>query len=116
MIIAEEVVSMEKLLTSHQAAMLLNVWPHTLRRWEKAGKIKPLHTPGGHRRYKEAQLIALIGAKTNQKKLPQEELVEDMIAIVTSFSARVYDKNGKGVTKKLVTLIEEEVAAGEDHR
>ncbi|GAB6157136.1 hypothetical protein JCM39194_03360 [Desulfotomaculum varum] len=42
---------MEKLLTSQQAAKLLNVWPHTLRRWEKEGKLKPLHTPGGHRRY-----------------------------------------------------------------
>jgi len=81
---------MEKLLTSHQAARLLNVWPHTLCRWEKAGKIKPLHTPGGHRRYKETQLMALIG----------EDRVEDMIAIVTSFSARIYGKRGGRVAKK----------------
>jgi len=27
---------MEKLLTSRQAARLLNVWPHTLRRWERS--------------------------------------------------------------------------------
>jgi excisionase family DNA binding protein len=52
---------MEKLLTSHQVAKLLNVWPHTLRRWEKEGKLKPIHTPGGHRRYKESQIMALIG-------------------------------------------------------
>nr|WP_073236593.1 helix-turn-helix domain-containing protein [Desulforamulus putei] len=44
---------MEKMLTSHQVAKLLNVWPHTLRRWEREGKLKPLRTPGGHRRYKE---------------------------------------------------------------
>ena len=44
---------MEKLLTSHQVAKLLNVWPHTLRR-----------TPGGHRRYKESQMMALIGEET----------------------------------------------------
>jgi predicted site-specific integrase-resolvase len=55
-------------------------------------------------------------AESGQEKLPQEELVEDMIAIVTSFSARIYGKNGKTVTRKLVSLIEEEVAAGEDHR
>ncbi len=52
---------MEKLLTSHQVAKLLNVWPHTLRRWEREGKLKPLRTPGGHRRYKESQIMALIG-------------------------------------------------------
>ncbi|GAB6158094.1 hypothetical protein JCM39194_12940 [Desulfotomaculum varum] len=57
---------MEKLLTSHQAAKLLNVWPHTLRRWEKEGKLKPLHTPGGHRRYKESQIMALIGKEITE--------------------------------------------------
>jgi excisionase family DNA binding protein len=214
---------MEKLLTSHQTAKLLNVWPNTLRRWEKEGRLKPLRTPGGHRRYKESQVLALIGeepvsseskrsaiyarvstakqaeagnlqrqkerlityavekgyqveavyteiasglnenrrelarlAKTaskgeidviiieykdrlarfgykyleqhfrscgieidivelDEEKSPQEELVEDMIAIVTSIPARIYGKRGGRVAKKLVQLIEQEVAAGEDH-
>ena len=52
---------MEKLLTSHQLAKLLNVWPETLRRWEKEGKLIPLRTPGGHRRYKESQIKTLLG-------------------------------------------------------
>ena len=60
---------MEKLLTSHQAAKLLNVWPHTIRRWEKEGKLKPLRTPGGHRRYKESQIMALIGEEANETGL-----------------------------------------------
>jgi len=51
----------------------------------------------------------------DEEKSPQEELVEDMIAIVTSFSARIYGKRGGRVAKKLVQLIEQEVAAGEDH-
>jgi len=86
---------MEKLLTSHQAAKLLNVWPHTIRRWEKEGKLKPLRTPGGHRRYKESQIMALIGEEANETGLrrcavyARVSLVEDMIAIVTSFSAAV---------------------------
>jgi len=46
---------------------------------------------------------------------PQEELVEDMIAIATSFSARIYGKRGGRAAKKLTGLIEEEVAAGENH-
>ena len=57
---------MEKLLTSHQVAKLLNVWPHTLRRWEKEGK-------------------------------------------------RIYGKRGGRVAKKLTEMIEQEVAAGENH-
>jgi excisionase family DNA binding protein len=202
---------MEKLLTSHQVAKLLNVWPHTLRRWEREGKLKPLRTPGGHRRYKESQIMAIIGEditeneakqadagnlqrqkerliayavekgyqvkavyteiasglnenrrelaklakvatkgeieiivieykdrlarfgykyleqyyqscgvcidimELNEEKSPQEELVDDMIAIVTSFSARIYGKRGGRVAKKLTKLIEQEVVAGEDH-
>jgi len=214
---------MEKLITPHQAAKLLSVWPHTLRRWENEGKLKPLRTPGGHRRYKESQVMVMMGdepvkndvkrcaiyarvstakqaeagnlqrqkerlityavekgyqvkaiyteiasglnenrrelaklAKTATKseidvivieykdrlarfgykyleryylscgveidiveldedKSPQEELVEDMIAIVTSFSARIYGKRGGRVAKKLTELVEQEVAAGENH-
>ncbi|MFZ5596185.1 MAG: IS607 family transposase [Bacillota bacterium] len=125
---------MEKLLTSHQAAKLLNVWPHTLRRWEKEGKLKPLHTPGGHRRYKESQIMALIGEEITEHgskrcavyarvstakqaevgNLQQEELEEDMIAIVTSFSARIYGKRGGRVAKKLTEFIEQEVTADEN--
>lgn len=41
-------------------------------------------------------------------KEPQEELVEDMIAIVTSFSARLYGKRGGRVAKKLAKVIESE--------
>jgi len=214
---------MEKLLTTHQAAKLLNVWPHTLRRWEREGKFKPLRTPGGHRRYKESQIMALIGEEItvngtkqcaiyvrvstakqagagnlqrqkerliayavekgyqikavyteiasglnenrrelakiakvatqgeidaivieykdrlarfgykyleqyyqscgveidimelDEEKSPQEELVEDMIAIVTNFSARIYGKRGGRVAKKLTELIEQEVEAVENH-
>jgi excisionase family DNA binding protein len=219
----QEMMSMEKLLTTNQLAKLLNVWPETLRRWEREGKLKPLRTPGGHRRYKESQIMALIGeeitvnetkqcaiyarvstakqaeagnlqrqkerliayavekgyqvkavyteiasglnenrrelaklAKTatkgeidvivieykdrltrfgykyleqyyrscgveidiielDEEKSPQEELVEDMIAIVTRFSAKIYGKRGGRVAKKLTEFIEQEVEAYENH-
>ncbi|MEW6064030.1 MAG: IS607 family transposase [Bacillota bacterium] len=62
---------MEKMLTSHQVAKLLNVWPHTLRRWEREGKLKPLRTPGGHRRYKESQIMALIGEEITERGTKQ---------------------------------------------
>jgi predicted site-specific integrase-resolvase len=47
---------------------------------------------------------------------PEEELVEDMISIVTSSSARLYGKRGGRVAKKSSDILaEEEVATGEDH-
>ena len=42
---------MEELLNISQAAKYLNVSIDTLRLWDKNGKLKPLKTPGGHRRY-----------------------------------------------------------------
>ena len=45
----------------------------------------------------------------------QQELVEDLIAITTSFSARIYGKRGGRVAKKLTGIIESEVSASEDN-
>lgn len=42
---------MGKLLTIKDTASYLNVSQDTLRKWDKANKLKPLKTPGGHRRY-----------------------------------------------------------------
>ncbi|WP_083773367.1 hypothetical protein [Desulfofarcimen acetoxidans] len=45
----------------------------------------------------------------------QQELVEDLIAVTTSFSARIYGKRGGRVAKKLSKVIESEVTASEDN-
>lgn len=47
---------MKDLLTIKEAAQFLGVSPKTLRRWEKAGKIKSYRTQGGHRRFKVEEL------------------------------------------------------------
>ena len=52
---------MDKLLTVNQVAKLLNVWPETVRRWDNAGQLTSVRTPGGHRRYRESQVLALLG-------------------------------------------------------
>lgn len=53
----------EPLLTTAKAAALIGVDPKTLARWDKAGKLGQIaRTPGGHRRYRESQLLALLGA------------------------------------------------------
>lgn len=45
-----------------EAAQLLGVSIRTLYRWEEKGKIQPLRTEGGHRRYEVADLL---GVKNN---------------------------------------------------
>jgi excisionase family DNA binding protein len=36
--------------------------PKTVTRWAKAGKLTSIRTLGGHRRYKESEVKALLGA------------------------------------------------------
>ena len=52
------------LLNIRQAAEYLNLSQSTLRKWERLGKINPLKTAGGHRRYQIEDLDKLVG-KTN---------------------------------------------------
>lgn len=48
-------------LSIHDACALLGVDQSTLRRWSDAGKVPVFRTPGGHRRYAEADLLAMVG-------------------------------------------------------
>ena len=50
----------EPLLTPGEVAALLGVDPATAARWAKAGKITAFRTLGGHRRYKESEVRALL--------------------------------------------------------
>ncbi len=50
-----------KWLSIHDACRLLGVDQSTLRRWSDSGKVKHFRTPGGHRRYSETALQAMVG-------------------------------------------------------
>ncbi|MCE1177686.1 BldC family transcriptional regulator [Actinomycetota bacterium] len=50
----------EKLLTPAEVAALFRVDPKTVTRWAKAGKISAIRTLGGHRRYRESEVQALL--------------------------------------------------------
>ena len=50
----------EKLLTPSEVATLFRVDPKTVTRWEKAGKLTAIKTLGGHRRYRESEVKALL--------------------------------------------------------
>lgn len=52
---------MGKLLKIGEAAHYLNVSQDTLRKWDKANKLKALETAGGHRRYDVDTLDEFLG-------------------------------------------------------
>lgn len=55
------------------AAKYLGISRDTLRRWEKAGKIKPQRSPTNRRYYTKEQLDQLIGKQSAPKKAAKTE-------------------------------------------
>lgn len=51
----------EALLTPAEVAALFRVDPKTVTRWAKTGKLTAIRTLGGHRRYLESEVKALMG-------------------------------------------------------
>jgi len=50
----------ERLLTPSEVAAIFRVDPKTVTRWAKVGKLSSIRTLGGHRRFKEAEVRALL--------------------------------------------------------
>lgn len=48
------------MLTPAEVAAIFQVNPKTVTRWGKAGKLKSIRTPGGHRRYFEDEVRAYL--------------------------------------------------------
>lgn len=80
---------MAELLNIAQAAKYLNVSIDTLRLWDKSGKLKPLKTPGGHRRYDKSTLNDFIG---------YEKTIKEQAEVVCATYARVssHEQKQKG--------------------
>ena len=49
-----------QLLTPEEVAALFRVDPKTVTRWANMGKLHPLRTLGGHRRYRVSEIEALL--------------------------------------------------------
>jgi excisionase family DNA binding protein len=67
----------ERLLTPGEVANLFRVDPKTVTRWAAAGRIGSIRTPGGHRRFRESEVRALLSGE---------------------FSAEVPEQNGPAAT------------------
>jgi excisionase family DNA binding protein len=60
----------ETLLTPAEVAALFRVDPKTVTRWARAGKLASIRTLGGHRRYRESEVRALLS------EIPQQRSTE----------------------------------------
>jgi excisionase family DNA binding protein len=56
MIVGDE----DRLLTPAEVAALFGVAPKTVSRWATAGRLGSVRTPGGHRRFSESEVEALL--------------------------------------------------------
>jgi excisionase family DNA binding protein len=57
----------DRLLTPTEVAALFRVDPKTVTRWARAGKLSSIRTLGGHRRYRESEIKALLGGIPHQR-------------------------------------------------
>jgi excisionase family DNA binding protein len=57
----------EPLLTPAEVATMFRVDPKTVTRWAKAGKLTSIRTLGGHRRYRETEVRALLAGIPQQR-------------------------------------------------
>lgn len=63
-----------RLLTPGEVAALFRVDPKTVTRWAAAGRISSIRTPGGHRRFRESEVRALLeGGRTEAVEQPRPE-------------------------------------------
>ncbi len=61
-------------LSIDAACKLLGVDQSTLRRWSDSGKIPVFRTPGGHRRYNEEDLRALVRGEPRRRRVSRQVL------------------------------------------
>jgi len=68
----------ERLLTPGEVASLFRVDPKTVTRWAAAGRISSIRTPGGHRRFRESEVRALLrGEEPARPPTPLQRGVRD---------------------------------------
>lgn len=55
-----EIEPADGLMTPMEVAAFFRVDPKTVTRWARAGRLGSIRTPGGHRRYRRAEVVALM--------------------------------------------------------
>lgn len=60
----------DRLLTPGEVAGMFRVDPKTVTRWAAAGRIGSIRTPGGHRRFRESEVRALLAGEGSPASIP----------------------------------------------
>jgi excisionase family DNA binding protein len=71
----------DRLLTPREMAQLFNVRTTTVARWETEGHIDALFTPGGHRRYRLSDALALKKANEEPALDKYSDIAEDAVRL-----------------------------------
>jgi excisionase family DNA binding protein len=72
----------EELLTPREVAEILGVTAATVAAWARAGTIGAfVRTPGGHRRYRRADVLALRDARRPAEPSPEQEMEQDAVRL-----------------------------------
>ena len=143
-ILLKGVDTLSKYYSIHEFSKIIGVSAQTLRNWDANGKLHPHHTTvSGYRYYSDEQLNQVINVKPknritigycrvfshkqkddlerqieiidNTEKSEQQELVEDLVQIITVFSCKLQGKRANKAKKLIRELIQEETD-GKSHK
>jgi excisionase family DNA binding protein len=68
----------EALLRPREVAALFGVRPATIARWAREGRLAPMFTPGGHRRYRPADVRSVLNSDESDE---DEDRVDDAVRL-----------------------------------
>lgn len=77
-----------KLLTLQETANKLGIHKDTLRIWDRQGRLKPIRTKGGHRRYREDEVNTLMGEQN------KTDVYSDIVAVYCRVSSGEQKQKG----------------------
>lgn len=72
----------DRLLTPGEVAALFRVDPKTVTRWAAAGRMGSIRTPGGHRRFRESEVRALLEGDEVVLGVDEERMQAEMVAMM----------------------------------
>lgn len=73
----------EPLLTPAEVARMFRVDPKTVTRWANAGRLPSIRTLGGHRRFREAEVRALLAGLPATATVPEAD-APDLVEYVAT--------------------------------
>ena len=135
---------MSKYYSIHEFSKIIGVSAQTLRNWDSNGKLHPHQTTtSGYRYYSDEQLNQVMNVKPknriiigycrvlshkqkddlerqieiidNTEESEQQELVEDLVQIITVFSCKLQGKRANKA-KKLIRELMQEETDGKSHK